>query len=741
MAKNAMIVVLPDGGEKVFPWYQSYGWPRDLGAGPSVVASALMALEAWAHGRIEKGEPVETVVAEVVGESPAPAAYLLVTVDLLLSHWPDSHKAAVPFVACPELLSLDLQRVVGDKTEMPDIFGLKELQRQPAGLVSQESLRTRPSRRSALDRLLDSYALADYEADRAVLKDLLQRAAARLAPPQEQSDLGAPEFMVLHALNRIDPNNWREATVQTTDGPQEVWEYVSPAAERDHLKPLQDEAHERSANVHIEALIRIALNNPERSSAGFAIAAVTWAQDVANKPARNETEQWMRDEAAVSAAMLAARDGEADLIAAHRDWIRATFGRAFKGKHDDAHRMRNGLQYNPIAIAFAGTAFLVKNRFEMADIRMLLEAAGSDSPAAAQGFYYVAAVLAGIDERLPRAVLRCAFAACVQPSRQWDMSEKDHKARLEARRSEVASAIESELAWLEGKTDEPAWPTFEASHAHSRHRYSLSEWRSRRDEEETKPEQYTDRQAAALWLGKAASIFDVTKRPWLLDVANAYANWTAIANGSELDENDDPDRIPHEWNRAYFNLWAHCLPGLTIPQIDRLALDVVLALPGEAFLDVTTIFVRSVDDVYFNSVGLGDAEAVHIRATLAGRLLKSRQWEWQRRDLSDSITSHLGPAIAALLFNDFGHFQPTKCYLLPKGIDRLEPFLPLLRTLAKTPFLFMATTLLNLLEVSPQPAQVGYPFDSGSHKMLWSRESIYQEANPEVTALARRGAA
>ena len=38
-------------------------------------------------------------------------------------------------------------------------------------------------------------------------------------------------------------------------------------------------------------------------------------------------------------------------------------------------------------------------------------------------------------------------------------------------------------------------------------------------------------------------------------------------------------------------------------------------------------------------------------------------------------------------------------------------------------------------------ARVGYPFDSGSHKMLWSRESIYQEANPAVTALARRGAA
>ena len=47
----------------------------------------------------------------------------------------------------------------------------------------------------------------------------------------------------------------------------------------------------------------------------------------------------------------------------------------------------------------------------------------------------------------------------------------------------------------------------------------------------------------------------------------------------------------------------------------------------------------------------------------------------------------------------------------------------------------------GLERVAPRIVRVGYPFDSGSHKMLWSRESIYQEANPEVTALARRGAA
>ena len=647
------------------------------------------------------------MVAEVIGQGTVPAAYLLVAIDLLLSHWPDSHTAVVPFVACPELLCLDRQRVVGDNIQMPDIFGLKELQQEPAGLVSLESLKSRPSRRLTLDQLLDFYAMEEYSADRTVLIDLLQGAATRLGPPQKQSNLGDPEFMVLHALNRIDPNHWRKVIVQTADGPEEGWEYIPPAAERDHLKPLQDEMQERNANARMERFIRIALNDAGRSSKVFAGSAVKWAQEVANKPAGDETEQWIREEAIVSAAMIVTRDGGTDLIATHGGWIRETFRRAFKGKHDPAHRMRDGLQYNPIAIAFVGTALLLKNRFEMADVRTLLEAAGDDNPAAAQGFSYVAGILAAVDERLPRALLRCAFSACVHPVQQWGMPEEDHKARLEARQREVTGAIEAELAWLDGKQDEPAWPAFEPSHAHSRHHYSLSERRRELDDLEKRPEHYTDHQAAALWLGKAASIFDVAKRPWLRDLARAYSNWNGVANGSGLDEEDDPDRIPDEWNRAYFNLLARCLAGLTIPQIDELALGLILGLPGEAFFDVTTIFVRRVDDVYFNGTDLGDVEAVHIRTTLARRLLTSRQWEWQRRDLSDSIFTHLGPALAVLLFNDYGAFLPSKCYLLEKGIDRLPPFLPLLQELAESgPFLFMATTLLNVLEVSPRPAHL-----------------------------------
>jgi phage tail protein X len=64
----------------------------------------------------------------------------------------------------------------------------------------------------------------------------------------------------------------------------------------------------------------------------------------------------------------------------------------------------------------------------------------------------------------------------------------------------------------------------------------------------------------------------------------------------------------------------------------------------------------------------------------------------------------LGPAIAVLLFNDYGLLQPAKCYLYAKGIDRLDPFLPVLKEVAESgPFLFVAIELLNLLEVAPRP--------------------------------------
>ena len=151
---NAMTVVFPDVRERVFPWHQSYGWSRDWGGGSSIVTSALMALESWAHDRIEAKDPIDRVIDDVIGAGNAPAAYLLLVVDLLLSHWPKSQDAAIPFLACPELLCFDRQREVVENNKIPDIFGVEELlkRKEPIGKASLDSLKERPSRRRCRNR-------------------------------------------------------------------------------------------------------------------------------------------------------------------------------------------------------------------------------------------------------------------------------------------------------------------------------------------------------------------------------------------------------------------------------------------------------------------------------------------------------------------------------------------------------------------------------------------------------------
>ena len=61
---------------------------------------------------------------------------------------------------------------------------------------------------------------------------------------------------------------------------------------------------------------------------------------------------------------------------------------------------------------------------------------------------------------------------------------------------------------------------------------------------------------------------------------------------------------PREWNDAYFDLLAHCLTGLTLSEIEQLALAPITSLPDRSFFDVMTQFLRSVDVVYFNDRGL-----------------------------------------------------------------------------------------------------------------------------------------
>lgn len=204
----------------------------------------------------------------------------------------------------------------------------------------------------------------------------------------------------------------------------------------------------------------------------------------------------------------------------------------------------------------------------------------------------------------------------------------------------MREAIEAELAWLIGKRSEPGWSKFPPNLARPRPRMLSGPMRRKQKkvDERPEPDLYADHQAAALWLTSAATLFDVAKRSWLRDIVAAYRVWTFAANGSELEEDEETDHRPSEWNEAFFKLLACCLPGLTLAQADDAALTPVAGLPDEAFFDITTTFLRAVDGVYFSDFGLQDVQAVHVRAVIFKRIVGTKAW---RRHLQEPTRTEL----------------------------------------------------------------------------------------------------
>lgn len=110
--RDGGITLALHGGPRSFSWLQSCFWSRDPAREYST-ASGFVALEAWAHGRVDADEDVAKVIDDVLG----PTAPLLVAVDLLISHWPAIRVLLVPFVGNVELLPIDRHRLIHDQMQ------------------------------------------------------------------------------------------------------------------------------------------------------------------------------------------------------------------------------------------------------------------------------------------------------------------------------------------------------------------------------------------------------------------------------------------------------------------------------------------------------------------------------------------------------------------------------------------------------------------------------------------------
>lgn len=688
---NGYTIVL-DGKPRFFPWAQTYFWARDQAREYSA-ASGLMALEAWSQERLDKGEDVQSVLSDILGPEGSCAAYLLIAIDVLVSHWPRTRNALVPFMASPDLLANDRARSTHEALGRMN-FGQKE----PTGRVNLADLAKRRSRGVILEQLIPYY-LADDEAGRR-LRTLLGKAVEEIGPYADHANFGDAAFMGVYALNMLDRANWVEV-----DG---GLGYQSPPAEAEHLARLEERRLKLVHSSTIEAKIQLATSDPAKGSPEVAREAVDYA--AGDLPDGSDTDHLKsRSTRLIATAMLIARDGDEGLLDQHEAWVRAVIAKALE-EETAPYGSSEMLELNRPGIGICALIHLWRRRRLPADRNLLIEAAARGDRAAVPAFAATLARINEIEPRLLKSAIRIAFARRRRRWHPYDEDPADREAYEAERASLDGDAVAAEVAWLDGGP-EPVWPVLpeEKPSLRNRSRARLSADRARiefdRDEDAFEPRSenaliHVDTQGIAKWLGllnaKTSATLD-----WCEELIDAYAPWSARLNGHGYSVDTELDRTPDDWNLQFYILFAVALMDADQDRFERY-LQSILELPDRSFCNVADRLIHAADVRYFNDRSRSAARARDLRERLVTRTMALERWSWDNRPGDLRIDRETGPPIAKLLMNLYSAFARTESYLVPAVFDRIDPLLDTLRPLLPGgPTAFVALCTMNSLSVAP----------------------------------------
>ena len=696
---NGYTVVFDDG-PRFFPWTQTYFWSRDQAREYSA-ASGLKALEAWGHERLDAGEPVDAVLTDVLGPTGSCAAYLLVAIDLLISHFPKTRDELVPFLASPDLLAVERYRGGHDQMNSGGRLAIGD---EPSGRVTLADLRARPSRHVTLECVLPAYLPDDAAAGN--LRDRLRTAVAALEPYGEHAGFGDPSFMGPYALNILDAANWVEV-----EGGRA---YRSPADEAAHLERLSARHGEITRNGEMEARIQLAIDGSQHATPETARDAVTYA--AGGLPDDTDTDSLKsRSTRLIATAMLVARDGDDALLNAHEAWVREVIGSALSEESDQHSGSGDMLRFNRPALGALALFHLWLRRGSNADRDALIAIAARRDHAGLPAFAAARERIVGMDSRLLKAAMRAAFCGYLWRWHPWDEDEAAQK-RFEAERDAATErAVAAEIAWLDGG-DEPAWPSFPGEKPILRRplRMRVPGPTAFGDEDDDSVgvadggvPSHVDSQAAAQWL-RLLNGGDSKSLDWNGEIIEAYSDWTATINGLGLPPEAEVDRSPSEWNEQFYVLVAAALMEAS-PERFEAQLKLVTGLPDQPFSDVAETLIHAADVLYFNDPSRPPARPVELRRRMGDRAMSLRRWEFNGSPRDLSIDYDTGGVVAKPLLNTHDPFRGTRSYLVPAVADRLDPLLDPMRPLQPGgPTTFVALCTMNMLLVAPRARHLDF---------------------------------
>lgn len=703
---NDGLTLVFDDGPRFFPCADAFFWSRDQ-AHEYSMASGLKALEAWSHKRLDNGEEIEPVLADILGPEGSCAAYLLVAIDVLLSHFEQGRDKLGSFIACPELLALDRMRFARDQMDRGRASSVSE---EPAGKVKLADLEARQSRGVSLLDALTSYLGKDPVAE--TLRRLLSEAVCNLEPYEPHSSWDDARFVGRFALNSLDLANW-------SDIGNGILGYQSPPDEAVHFAQMKAHGARSANHSNTEALIYLAAEGGEHATASTARIAVDFAES--GLPDQSDTDVLKsRSTRLIQTALLVARDGDDVLLDEQEVWVRQVIDLGLAEESDRRLGSQDSLRFNRPATAILALIHLwVRHRAE-ADRNALLILPTRNDRAAAPAFAAGLPQLLQTEPKLLKAAMRAAFASSLWRRNSYKEDEAVQKAFETERAAAIRVALEAEIAWLDGGA-EPAWPEWPEERPIVRRAMQM---RVAAETAETAIEEFeaddaasaeaaetsniqVDSWSAAQWL---KMINDAPKGMigWESEIVEAYSAWTARMNGLGLPADAEIDREASEWNADYYILFTRVLIDAPQGQFDSMLLSVT-RLPDQRFSDVATSVIHAADALYFNNPDRPSARPVELRTRMAERVMALHRWKYATNPNDLTIDYETGSVVGKMLLNTHDQFNGTRSYLPILLSDRLDPLLePMRPLLPGGSTSFVAICVMNLLKVSPRARHLSF---------------------------------